>query len=204
MGFESGILKSPTEPQIDFNDEIKNRMGSLYDPVKYPVQRFSNRPHTPESWMKYSVIWYSQEITEKLGMEKFANYVNKINYGNKDVSGTPGKNDGLLQSWIFSSLEISPKEQIEFIEKLSNKKLPFSKAAQENTIKILNLENIWDDWDLYGKTGGGMKAGWFVGWIEKDNRRIVFTQYVEMDNSLISGGRLAKEVAKDNLVSIIL
>lgn len=204
IGFDAGILKTPSEPVMAFTEENKRNMGSLYDPKKYPIQLLGNRPQTPATWMQYSVIWYSQEITQKLGMQRLREYLNKLNYGNEDVSGTPGKNDGLLQSWIFNSLQISPKEQIEFVEKLSNKQLPLSKQAQENTIKIINLEKIWDNWQLYGKTGGGMKAGWFIGWIEKDNRRIQFAQYVEQENALISGGKMAKEIAKDNLISLML
>jgi len=202
MGFDSGILKNPQRPLLEVPKGIFP--SELYDFKKYPTQTFSQRAQTPQSWMKYSVIWYSQEITKKLGEEKFEEYVKKLNYGNEDVSGTPGKNDGLLHSWLGNSLKISPLEQVDFLEKLSERKLPLSKQAQENTIKIIALENIWDDWKLYGKTGGGMEEGWFVGFIEKNNRRIAFAQYVTPKNPLISAGRIAKEVAKDNLISLTL
>lgn len=124
-----------------------------------------------------------------------------MNYGNRDVSGMPGQNDELLNSWLGSSLQISALEQVEFMEKLSKRELPFSKAAQENTIKLIELESIWDDWRLYGKVGGGC---WFVGWIEKGTRCISFAQYIGPQNCPIRIGTLAKEVAKNKLVSIIL
>lgn len=204
MGFDSGILQNADNPLVPFSDEAKANFMPLYLPEKYPIQRFSIRAQTPASWMTFSVVWYSQYITQKLGYEKFQDYVNKFNYGNKDISGHPGKNDGLLSSWIFSSLQISPVEQLNFIEKLQKRKLPVSLAAQENTIRIIALDNLWDNWTLHGKTGGGMTAGWFIGFIEKDKRAISFVQYVEPENALISGGLMAKEMAKNNLISLML
>ncbi len=204
MGFDSGILKSPSEPSVPLTDDLKARIVNLYHPEKYPIQYFYNRAQTPASWMMFSVIWYSQYITHNLGKEKFQEYIDKLNYGNKDVSGHAGKDDGLDSSWIFSSLEISPKEQLEFIEKLQQRKLPVSKSAHENTIKIIRQDNIWDNWQLYGKTGGGMTGGWFVGWIQKDKRTIAFAQYVELENSPLSGGIVARESAKNNLITLML
>lgn len=63
---------------------------------------------------------------------------------------------------------------------------------------------IFDDWQLYGKTGGPIDSGWFVGWVEKNGRSISFAQYIEQpSNSLLTGGRVAKEVAIDNLTTLI-
>lgn len=205
MGFDAGILKSPTQPKLKFTEAIRLSNAPNYNPAKYPFQKFWMRDQTPESWMKYSVVWYSQEVTKKLGMEKFKNYLDKFDYGNKDVSGTPGKNDGLTESWLENSLKISSREQVEFIEKLGNRKLPVSKQAIENTVKIIALENVGDDWKLYGKTGSGAQIGRFVGWVEKGNRRIFFAQDVVEEaffHAGLAGGKIAKELAKDNLVGL--
>lgn len=200
MGFDAGILKSSQEPLMEFSNEIQTRFGR---PDKFPIMRLWPRAHTPETWMRYSVVWYSQEITQKLGMEKFKEYTQKLTYGNADVSGNQGKNDGIYNAWLGSSLQISALEQVEFIEKLSKRELDISKEAQENTINLIVLEDMWDDWKLYGKTGGG-SFGWFVGWIEKGDRLIAFAQYIDTNTSPITSGRIAKELAKDNLVSLIL
>ncbi len=198
MGFDGKILENAQSPRFEIPQEGLDKR--FFNPQKYPIQAFYERPQTPESWMKYSVVWYSQEITKKLGLQKFRQYILKFNYGNMDAE----KNDALQSAWLGDSLKIFPIEQVEFIEKLSEKKLPVSKKAQENTIKIIALEDIFDDWKLYGKTGGSMNSGWFVGFVEKNNRRIIFAQYVEPKNSLISAGRIAKELAKDNLISLVL
>ncbi len=123
-----------------------------------------------------------------------------------NFSTEPKQNDinaALMDSWLGSPLEISPKEQVEFMEKLTRKSMKTTRQSQEITISILKLDPLFQDWDFYGKTGGTKSSGWFVGWVQKDNRRIEFAQYIEQpETSLISGGRVAKEVAKDNLISI--
>ena len=71
-------------------------------------------------------------------------------------------------------------------------------------------------WKLYGKTGGGYQLnrdgsrnedrqiGWFVGWITKGSRTIIFACYIE-DKEKIEGsaGKRAKEEAKEKIVQWI-
>ena len=61
------------------------------------------------------------------------------------------------------------------------------------TQRLLFLENLSTHWKLYGKTGSGSlvdqdgakslnrRIGWFVGWIQKKNRKIVFAYLIEDD-----------------------
>lgn len=204
MGFDSGILKSPDEPKVEFTPEMEESYLTYYNPEKYPNMLLWKRAQTPQTWMRDSVIWYSRYITHKLGTEKFQEYVNKFNYGNKNIEGEEGADDGLMNSWIHSSLEISPMEQVMFIKKLANKSLPVSKNAQENTIKIIKMESIFDGWQLYAKGGGSLKIRWFVGWIEKDKRRVVFVQLIELpEDPSVDGQSTVKEVAKDGLISLV-
>lgn len=206
MGFDSEILTSSQNPLITFSPEIQKDFDKWYGPQKkFPTMLFWPLDQTPLSWMRYSVVWYSQYVTKELGRDKFQNYVNALDYGNKDVSGTLPKKEGLLESWLNSSLQISPLEQVTFLEKLSSLNLPVSQHAQKETIKIMRMETIWDDWKMFGKTGGGKQEGWFVGWVEKGDRRIVFAQFLEQPNgALLSAGRTAKEIAKDHLISVML
>ncbi|GAA5252031.1 hypothetical protein KNCP2_03190 [Candidatus Rickettsia kedanie] len=90
-------------------------------------------------------------------MEKFRDYVTKFDYGNHDILGDKGKNNGLTNAWLSSSLEISPEEQLTFLQKLEDNKLPVSVQAQEMTKNILFIEDFVDGWKLYGKTGSGNK-----------------------------------------------
>lgn len=206
MGFDYGILKSKNEPTWSFKDEYKKNNDIYDNPVYASTVAKWIMNHNPQTFMRDSVIWYSHEITRQLGMETFKKYVSDLQYGNKDVSGTPGKNDGLLNAWLGTSLEISPLEQLKLLEKLLTKSLPLSKEAQEKTIEILDRHETWDGWKVYGKTGGGYGTqGWFIGWIEKDDCQIAFVQYLEFKSRIDQSvdGKSIGLICKD-LVNVVL
>jgi beta-lactamase class D len=166
--------------------------------------------------MKNSCVWYSQVLTPQLGMKKFQDYVKEFNYGNQDISGDKGQNNGLTNAWLSSSLEISPEEQVVFLEKLLSNKLPVSAHAQTMTRNIVYVEDLSHGWKLYGKTGSGyllnadrtqkleIKHGWFIGWIEKNNKKIVFVNHI-VDNRKEAehAGPRAKQQAKEKMIKII-
>jgi beta-lactamase class D len=171
MGFDSGILESATAPTLPFKAEYS------------PGINVCKGDHNAKTWMRDSCVWFSQVLTSKLGMERFRDYVRKFNYGNKDVSGDAGKNNGLRQSWLNSSLRITPEEQIQFIQSMIDKKLPVSAKAFEMTKEILFIQELPGGWNLYGKTGNGrykgeLQQGWFVGWIEKGERKLTLVNHI--------------------------
>ncbi|MNJ55368.1 Beta-lactamase OXA-1 precursor [compost metagenome] len=139
--------------------------------------------------MTYSVIWYSQRLTEWLGAARFQQYVDRFDYGNRDLSGNPGKHDGLTQAWLSSSLAISPQEQARFLGKLVSGKLPVSAQTLQHTANILRQPDI-DGWQIHGKTGMGypklldgsldrdQQIGWFVGWASKQDQKLIFVHTV--------------------------
>lgn len=196
MGFDSGVLVDENTPQWEYKEEYNSLLPCVLDAWKGLID--------PLLWMKTSTVWYSQVITQKLGMERFQSYVDSFEYGNLNTSGDRGRDNGLTHCWLLSSLLISPIEQVEFLEKLLNNNLPVSLEAQELTKNILLVEEIADGWRLYGKTGGDYQKGWFVGWIQKDDHKIVFAHYIEEDNQLnISACRYARELAKEKLLCLI-
>ncbi len=211
MGFDSGILKNKDFPKWTFKKEYEAHFQSWYKPelgIKYGW----HGEHTPETYLQKSVVWFSHQITQRLGKQKFQEYVNKLNYGNKDVSGTPGKDDGLLNSWLETSLKISPREQVEFLEKMLGTSLDVSKEAQIKTVEIMVKRDEdgqpieWDGWKVYGKTGGGTGCHrWFIGWVKKGEDRIVFAQYVGLMQDTPenrASAPLAIDAAKENIMAL--
>jgi beta-lactamase class D len=174
IGFDAGILKDAHNPAWPYKPE--------YDAPKR-VQKTVD----PTIWEVDSVLWYSREITRQLGQKRFADYVARLRYGNQDVSGEPGKDNGLTRSWLGSSLTISPEEQVGFLRRLLAGTLAASPEAQQKTRAILPEFNT-DGWTIYGKTGStwlnrpngkadrDRPLGWFVGWGEKGSKRIVFAR----------------------------
>ncbi len=56
--------------------------------------------------------------------------------------------------------------------------------------KIIFVEELKNGWQLFGKTGSGyllnekrektqIKHGWFIGWIEKEGRKIIFIHHID-------------------------
>jgi beta-lactamase class D len=149
-------------------------------------------------------------------MQKFQQYVDTLNYGNQDLSGDVGQNNGLIRSWLSSSLEISPQEQMAFLEQLLENKLPVSQHAQNMTRNIMYVDELKDGWKLYGKTGSGfllnadrsdkldIKHGWFIGWIEKGDKKIIFVNHiVDSQKQEEHAGPRARAQSKEKLLKLI-
>src|SRR5690606_15975539 len=119
----------------------------------------------------------------RLGAERFAAAVRELDYGNADVSGEPGKGNGLTHSWLNTSLLISPRQQAIFVWQLVTGRLAVSERAAALAIEALPRFRAGSDWTLVGKTGtgyvreangqlGNRLYGWFVGWGEREDKRL--------------------------------
>jgi bla regulator protein BlaR1 len=194
MGFDSGMLQSPHAPVLPFK-------------TGYPAYMPSWRADTdPSSWLQNSTLWYAQQVTAGLGAARFQEYVQRFGYGNQDVGGDPGKDNGVVQSWVSSSLRISPLEQVTFLRKVANRELPLSANAYAMTANIMPQQTLANGWEVLGKTGtapalrpdGGDDAtrqyGWYVGWAKKGQRTVVFARLVlDAKQESAMGGARARE-----------
>ncbi len=160
IGFDSGILVDEENPSWDMPK------GTV------PYGNVQRGYHGPRTWIRDSCVWYSQLMTEKLGMEEFQRYVDAFDFGNRDLSG------GLKHAWVSSSLKISPTEQADFLQKVIDRKLPISANAYDMTKKVTFVREMWGGWNLYAKSGGGDLQGWYIGYIEKGGRTAVFASHI--------------------------
>lgn len=195
IGYNEGILIDTTHPVYPFKKGYPDYLPSC------------KQPQSPTTWIKNSCIWYSQLIMQQLGTTTFQKYVTAFDYGNEDVSGDKGKNNSLTDAWLSSSLQISPQEQLVFLQKMVQGKLPVSEKSVQMTKQLLFIENIADGWKLYGITGSGYivnpanpsdkskPIGWFVGWVERQSGMTnFFAQYIQEDKPTnVSLGLKAKE-----------
>lgn len=196
MGFDSGFLKDANTPTLSFRAGYPNWGGEAW-----------RQPTDPSRWIKYSVVWFSQQVTQSLGMPRFAAYTKQFDYGNANVGGD-ARHDGLTHAWIDSSLQISPSEQLSFLRKVVNRTLPVSAHAFDMTEAITDVAQLPNGWDIHGKTGTGFPAkadgsddkahgwGWFVGWARKNGKTVVFARLVQNDAEQkqgISMGLLARD-----------
>jgi beta-lactamase class D len=77
-------------------------------------------------------------------------------------------------------LKISAEGQIIFLKHLINRDWKISANAYASTKDILQRGTIGDNWHVYGKTGSSTPLGWFVGWVEKDEKTYLFA-YLKRD-----------------------
>jgi beta-lactamase class D len=167
MAYDAGILKDENSP-MKWNGTKSNR-------VEW------DRDQTAASWMKKSVVWFSQRLTPKLGMKRVKDYLARFRYGNKDMSG------GLTKAWLQSTLTISPDEQLRFWRQFWRGELPVSKHAFDVTKKITYIGTSPSGWILHGKTGSGaivsekgkllQGSGWFVGHVGRGDREYVYVAH---------------------------
>jgi beta-lactamase class D len=131
-----------------------------------------NRDATLRSAVRDSVVWYFQELARGVGQRRMQRFVDRISYGNRDLSG------GLTSFWLESSLRISADEQVEFLRRLMRNDLPFSKRTQELGRAVIVLGD--EAGTVYrGKTGSGRTPGdgglgWFVGAVTGPKADVVF------------------------------
>jgi beta-lactamase class D len=202
MGYDAGILVDETHPVWPFKPGYVDW---------FPTWKQAQNPTT---WIKNSCVWYSQVLTKQLGMEKFQGYVDAFDYGNRDLAGDKGKDNGLTNAWLGSSLQISADEQVTFFEKLVVSQLPASQKAQQHARAILFVEDLPGGWKLYGKTGSGPLAengaeskdkvlGWFVGWAQNGARIVVFAYNEITVWTGANPGKLAQDAAKARLGKLL-
>jgi beta-lactamase class D len=184
MGYDAGVLKDAHTPRWD------------YDP-KFDAEKRARKPVDPTIWQADSILWYSQELTRKLGTEAFAGYVRKLDYGNADTTGILGQGDALTRAWLSNSLLISADEQARLMRRIATRDIPVSRAAMDRTVEIMPAFETENGWKVWGKTGSGSlrkkngrldrtrPIGWFVGWAERDGRKIAFAR-LRIDNEKAS------------------
>ena len=190
MAFDSGILKD--ENAVYKWDGKKNDREA------------ENRDHNAISWMKDSIVWYSQRLTPQLGPKKLKKYLTSFNYGNADMSA------GITEAWLVApekpvALKISAYEQLEFMKKIWAQTLPASPRAHQLTQKITEIETSPNGFKLSGKTGSGYfegrqrRVGWFISHLSKDQQEYVaVTNFQDLVPSTESGygGPAARELTK--------
>ena len=122
-----------------------------------------NKDQNLKTALPSSCVWFYQELAEKIGIEKYSEYFNQINYGNKKV-GTRADN-----FWLEGDIRISAKEQIEFLKKVYTEEYDF-KEDYYKILKNIMIEEKNTEYILSGKTGWAQRIkpqiGWYVGYVE--------------------------------------
>jgi beta-lactamase class D len=122
------------------------------------------------SALRRSTVWYYQELARRVGSEEMQRQLDRLDYGNRDVSA------GIDRFWLGGSLAISADEQVDFLRRLHAGDFGFPEEhlalLREGTLQEEG-EAAGGPYALYAKTGActigddDPWVGWWVGWVER-------------------------------------
>jgi beta-lactamase class D len=128
-----------------------------------------------------------QELARRIGLDRMRAHVARLQYGNTEIGDT------VDNFWLVGPLQISAIEQTHFLAKLAQGTLPLPQECQQRVREIVLLDQ-GTNWQLYGKTGWqnapGPGVGWWVGWVQKEERIYAFALNIEMQQASDASKRI--------------
>lgn len=168
-----------------------------WDGRKYERQAKWNQDHTVISALRPSVLWVFQRIAPRVGAARAAQWLERFDYGNRDVSGP------IEQYWVNGRLKISAPQQVAFLTKFFRGTLPVQKpyidavreglrqqtGTVENALGVHGLKGDWRGTTLLAKTGAtntdAYRVSWLVGLLQSGDRQFVFASAVWRDQGTV-------------------
>ncbi len=154
-----------------------------------------------------SCVWYYRQVADEIGPDRMQRELDRLQYGNRDISDWEGRlntnnnNRALTGFWLESSLLISPREQVEVMERIFGENTAYSETTRSELKRVMLVaEQERTDISVYGKTGMGKAAGnvvdaWFTGFAEGAAGNLYFCVHLDRTDGRDVSSRLAKEIA---------
>lgn len=187
--------------EIEPGDSVRTWSGEVFWNETW------NKDISFEEAFRTSCVWYYRELIDEIGKDVMQEELNRLQYGNCDISDWEGRlntnnnNRALTGFWIESSLKISPKEQVEVMERIFGEDSMYSQETKDELKKVMLVpEQPNQDIYIYGKTGMGKSHGvvadaWFTGFADMVQGRRYFCVYLgETEGKDVSSAK-AKEIA---------
>lgn len=137
-----------------------------------------NQDHNLRSAIKYSCVWFYQELARRVGTGRMQSYLDAIGYGNKMMGGK------IDTFWLIGDLKISAFEQLHFLNRFLRNELPFSRQNLSIVKDILLVDSTGNS-KLYAKTGLTARTesqiGWYVGFTENENDIWIFAMNIDIN-----------------------
>ncbi len=154
-----------------------------------------------------SCVWYYRQVIDDIGEDMMQEELNRLQYGNCDISDWEGRlntnnnNRALTGFWIESSLLISPKEQVEVMERIFGENSDYAEKTQKELKQVMLVPGQeGTDISIYGKTGMGKAEGivvdaWFTGFAESADGNLYFCVHLDRTDGMNFSSPQAKEIA---------
>ncbi len=165
-----------------------------WDGVKRSVEVW-NQDHNLRSAFKVSAVWFYVAASKRVGQAVMQRYYDQINYGNQ-------KTDGFgVDYWNKGDLRVTPREQIDFLVRLYENRLPFMPSTLA-TVKDILISEKTDNYVLRSKTGWSNdytpQVGWFVGYVTRGADVYFFAAEIDIkkDEDLAKRAEITKKVLR--------
>lgn len=151
-----------------------------------------NRDLNMKEAIKISAVWFYQVLARRVGYDRMQKWVTQVGYGNSQI----GSKQDIDKFWLQGELRITPQEQIQFLRRLYNNKLPFFERSLSIVKDILIVEKT-PEYTIRAKTGWvgfeGMakpEIGWYVGYLEKGDNIYFFATNIDMQSQKDASARI--------------
>lgn len=156
---------------------IPNEISVLtWDGVERSVPAW-NRDLNMREAFNISAVWFYQVLVRRVGYEQMQQWVTQIGYGNQVI----GSKADINQFWLGGQLQITPQEQIQFLQRFYRNDLPFSERTIAIVKDIMIVEQT-PDYTIRAKTGWASKIGWYVGYLEQNENVYFFATNIDVPN----------------------
>ena len=171
IGLEEGVIAEPDDAFWRWDGEERSFAAW-------------NADQTWRSAFAASCVPAFQELARKIGEERMQEWLEKLDYGNKDQGGRPDA------FWLpragQSTIMITPREQARMICRMINGELPVKAESVAKLTEVMRLAET-ERGTLYGKTGSGLRGGadgpksdvdfdmgWLVGFVESGGKKYAY------------------------------
>jgi beta-lactamase class D OXA-209 len=152
-----------------------------------------NRDLSLRDAFRVSCVPCYQELARKIGTDRMRTWLDTLKYGHMVFDEKT-----LDLFWLEGESRITPAQQMDFVRRLYEEKLPLKHTTMQD-VKGIMLNEKTESYTLSGKTGwavrNGNNYGWFVGFLEtKENTWFVATQVQPKDNRHVDDFAAARKL----------
>lgn len=152
-----------------------------WDGVHRPIEAWNHDTNLRQAF-KDSTVWFYQVLARRAGNQRMQQLIDKAGYGNRQI----GTTEDIDRFWLQGPLQITPKQQIEFLQRLYREDLPFSRRTMD-LVKDIMVREQTPNYTLRGKTGWldstKPEIGWFVGYLEQNKNVYFFATTIDMNKA---------------------
>jgi beta-lactamase class D len=169
-----------------------------WDGIKREIPAWNQDTNLRQGF-KNSTVWFYQVLARKIGHERMQKFINQVSYGNRQI----GTTEQIDKFWLEGPLQITPRQQIDFLQRLYRQDLPFSQRTFDLVQDIMIFERT-PNYILRGKTGWANSVkpniGWFVGYLEQNNNVYFFATNIYINDTDDAAARI--EITRRSLKAL--